>query len=361
MRLVSELLSGIEAKIRDGYTALSTSVHAMVANILSALNSYQGAFVTSGRNFTYGVARGIGDSGAVRSAVSAAVSVARKALSALNSALDEHSPSKETTKSGQFFTEGFVQGISKTADGASDAAASVAEEIIEGFNGMLGIHSESTVAYQSAQWWNRGFRHAMKDERVKTVDEAKKTSDEIAKVSDPERNGLVKAFEKGAQKIGKVIEDVTKKTGTTFKDWNLDTVTDMFGKYEELGSNGLEDYLNRIGASAEEKKFAEYLRIYGKAALEKLGLGGLFEKGDTSKIDEAIKNSGSGVSKVAVDMAKITSIFDAIAKIGSSVDLLGSRVSSMQIVMDSGELVGSIENKIDSRLGTLTALRGRGV
>lgn len=360
-RLVSELLSGIEAKIRDGYTALSTSVHAMVANILSALNSYQGAFVTSGRNFTYGVARGIGDRGAVQSAVSAAVSVARKALSALNSALDEHSPSKETTKSGQFFTEGFVQGISKTADGASDAAASVAEEIIEGFNGTLGIHSESTVAYQSAQWWNRGFRHAMKDERVKTVDEAKKTSDEIAKVSDPERNGLVKAFEKGVQKIGKVIEDVTKKTGTTFKDWNLDTVQNMLGKYDELGSNGLEDYLNRIGASAEEKKFAEYLRIYGKAALEKLGLGGLFEKGDTSKIDEAIKNSGSGVSKVAVDMAKITSIFDAIAKIGSSVDLLGSRVSSMQIVMDSGELVGSIENKIDSRLGTLTALRGRGV
>lgn len=364
-RLVSELLSGIEAKIRDGYTALSTSVHAMVANILSALNSYQGAFATSGRNFTYGVARGIGDSGAVQSAVSAAVSVARKALSALNSALDEHSPSKETMKSGQFFTEGFVQGISKTADGASDAAASVAEEIIEGFNGTLGIHSESTVAYQSAQWWNRGFRHAMKDERVKTVDEAKKTSDEIAKVSDPESNGLLKTIEKGAQKvgqkIGKVLEDVTKKTGTTFKDWNLDTVTDMFGKYEELGSNGLEDYLNRIGASAEEKKFAEYLRIYGKAALEKLGLGGLLGKGDTSKIDEAIKNSGSGVSKVAVDMAKITSIFDAIAKIGSSVDLLGSRVSSMQIVMDSGELVGSIENKIDSRLGTLTALRGRGI
>lgn len=360
-RLVSELLSGIEAKIRDGYTALSTSVHAMVANILSALNSYQSAFVNSGRNFTYGVARGIGNSGAVQSAVSAAVSVARKALSALNSALDEHSPSKETTKSGQFFTEGFVQGISKTADGAADAAADVAAEIIEGFNGTLGIHSESTVAYQSAQWWNRGFRHAMKDERMKTVDEAKKTSDEIAKVSDPERNGLVKAFEKGAQKIGKVIEDVTKKTGTTFKDWNLDTVTDMFGKYEELGSNGLEDYLNRIGASAEEKKFAEYLRIYGKAALEKLGLGGLLGKGDTSKIDDAIKNSGSGVSKVAVDMAKITSIFDAIAKIGSSVDLLGSRVSSMQIVMDSGELVGSIENKIDSRLGTLTALRGRGV
>lgn len=360
-RLVSELLSGIEAKIRDGYTALSTSVHAMVANILSALNSYQGAFVSSGRNFTYGVARGIGDSGAVQSAVSAAVSVARKALSALNSALDEHSPSKETTKSGQFFTEGFVQGISKTADGAADAAASVAEEIIEGFNGTLGIHSESTVAYQSAQWWNRGFRHAMKDERMKTVDEAKKTSDEIAKVSDPERNGLVKAFEKGAKTIGKVIEDVTKKTGTTFKDWNLDTVTDMFGKYEELGSNGLEDYLNRVGASAEEKKFAEYLRIYGKAALEKLGLGGLLGKGDTAKIDDAIKNSGSGVSKAAVDMAKIASIFDAIAKIGSSVDLLGSKVSSMQIVMDSGELVGSIENKIDSRLGTLTALRGRGV
>ena len=74
-----------------------------------------------------------------------------------------------------------------------------------------------------------------------------------------------------------------------------------------------------------------------------------------------MNKGSSGVAKAAVDMAKIASIFDAIAKIGSSVDLLGSKVSSMQIVMDSGELVGSIENKIDSRLGTLTALRGRGV
>lgn len=359
--LISNMLKGMATEFENGWVSLNTSVTTLMDNVIVAVTGYESDFVTSGRNFTYGVARGIGDSGAVQSAVSAAVSVARKALSALNSALDEHSPSKETTKSGQFFTEGFVQGISKTADGAADAAESVAEEIIEGFNGTLGIHSESTVAYQSAQWWNRGFRHAMKDERMKTVDEAKKTSDEIAKVSDPERNGLVKAFEKGVQKIGKVIEDVTKKTGTTFKDWNLDTVQNMLGKYDELGSNGLEDYLNLVGASSEEKKFAEYLRIYGKAALEKLGLGGLLGKGDTAKIDEAIKNSGSGVSKVAVDMAKITSIFDAIGKIGESVNLLGSKVSSMQIVMDSGELVGSIENKIDSRLGTLTALRGRGV
>lgn len=359
--LISNMLKGMATEFENGWVSLNTSVTTLMDNVIVAVTGYESDFVTSGRNFTYGVARGIGDSGAVQSAVSAAVSVARKALSALNSALDEHSPSKETTKSGQFFTEGFVQGISKTADGAADAAESVAEEIIEGFNGTLGIHSESTVAYQSAQWWNRGFRHAMKDERMKTVDEAKKTSDEIAKVSDPERNGLVKAFENGAKTIGKVIEDVTKKTGTTFKDWNLDTVKNMLGKYDELGSNGLEDYLNLVGASSEEKKFAEYLRIYGKAALEKLGLGGLLGKGDTAKIDEAIKNSGSGVSKVAVDMAKITSIFDAIGKIGESVNLLGSKVSSMQIVMDSGELVGSIENKIDSRLGTLTALRGRGV
>ena len=359
--LISNMLKGMATEFENGWVSLNTSVTALMDNVIVAVTGYESDFVNSGRNFTYGVARGIGDSGAVQSAVSAAVSVARKALSALNSALDEHSPSKETTKSGQFFTEGFVQGISKTADGAADAAASVAGEIIEGFNGTLGIHSESTVAYQSAQWWNRGFRHAMKDERMQTVDEAKKTSDEIAKVTDPESNGLLKTIEKGTQKIGKIIEDVTKKTGTTFKDWNLDTVKDMFGKYEELGSNGLEDYLNRIGASAEEKRLAEYLRIYGKAALEKLGLGGLLGNGDTSKIDEAIKNSGSGVSKAAVDMAKIASIFDAIGRIGASVDLLGSKVSSMQIVMDSGELVGSIENKIDSRLGTLTALRGRGV
>lgn len=342
-RLVSELLSGIEAKIRDGYTALSTSVHAMVANILNALNSYQSAFVNSGRNFTYGVARGIGNSGAVQSAVSAAVSVARKALSALNSALDEHSPSRLTAMSGRFFTQGFTQGLLDNSAGAVKASGALGTAIIDSFNDALGVHSPSKKTFDSAVNTAEGWIKGWKNKKLEMLDEVKDLGDSVIKTVD---------------KLGNTIGDFGKKTGSTIAD----TTSNAFDKIKDLvnksGFDAVEDFLNRTGASAEEKRILEYLRIFGDS--QKDGSSGLTDSAK-SDINEAINKGRSGVSKAAVDMAKIASIFDAIAKIGSSVDLLGSKVSSMQIVMDSGELVGSIENKIDSRLGTLTALRGRGV
>ena len=355
--LISNMLKGMATEFENGWVSLNTSVTTLMDNVIVAVTGYESDFVTSGRNFTYGVARGIGDSGAVQSAVSAAVSVARKALSALNSALDEHSPSKLTAMSGRFFTQGFAQGIADTAGSAAAAAEDLAGEIVEGFNGVLGIHSPSTEARKSAKWWNVGWQNGMRDERIRTIDEAKNTADAIKDATDPNKNGIAENF----KQLGKLVGDVIDKTGTKVKDWSLDRVSEIVDKYRKDGSDKLEAWLDGLdNGSASDKKLAEYLRLYGTGALEKLGLsGGL--GGDASKITEAVNKGSSGVSKAAVDMAKIASIFDAIGKIGASVDLLGSKVSSMQIVMDSGELVGSIENKIDSRLGTLTALRGRGV
>ena len=341
--LISNMLKGMATEFENGWVSLNTSVTTLMDNVIVAVTGYESDFVTSGRNFTYGVARGIGDSGAVRSAVNAAVSVARKALSALNSALDEHSPSRLTAMSGRFFTQGFTQGLLDNSAGAVKASGALGTAIIDSFNDALGVHSPSKKTFDSAVNTAEGWIKGWKNKKLEMLDEVKDLGDSVIKTVD---------------KLGNTIGDFGKKTGSTIAD----TTSTAFDKIKDLvnksGFDAVEDLLNRTGASAEEKRILEYLRIFGDS--QKDGLPGLTDSAK-SDINEAINKGRSGVSKAAVDMAKIASIFDAIGKIGASVDLLGSKVSSMQIVMDSGELVGSIENKIDSRLGTLTALRGRGV
>lgn len=341
--LISNMLTGMATEFENGWVSLNTSVTTLMNNVIVAVTGYESDFVASGRNFTYGVARGIGDSGAVRSAVSAAVSVARQALSALNSALDEHSPSRLTAMSGRFFTQGFTQGLLDNSAGAVKASGELGTAIIDSFNEALGVHSPSKKTFDSAVNTAEGWIKGWKNKKLEMLDEVEDLGDSVIKTVD---------------KLGNTIGDFGKKTGSTIAD----TTSKAFDKIKDLvnksGFDAVEDFLNRTGASAEEKRILEYLRIFGDS--KKDGSSGLTDSAK-SDINDAIKNGSSGVSKAAVDMDKIASIFDAIAKIGSSVDLLGSKVSSMQIVMDSGELVGSIENKIDSRLGTLTALRGRGV
>lgn len=341
--LISNMLKGMATEFENGWVSLNTSVTTLMDNVIVAVTGYESDFVNSGRNFTYGVARGIGDSGAVRSAVNAVVSVARKALSALNSALDEHSPSRLTAMSGRFFTQGFTQGLLDNSAGAVKASGALGTAIIDSFNDALGVHSPSKKTFDSAVNTAEGWIKGWKNKKLEMLDEVKDLGDSVIKTVD---------------KLGNTIGDFGKKTGSTIADTTskaFDNIKDLVNK---SGFDAVEDLLNRTGASAEEKRILEYLRVFGDS--QKDGSSGLTDSAK-SDINEAINKGSSGVSKAAVDMAKIASIFDAIAKIGSSVDLLGSRVSSMQIVMDSGELVGSIENKIDSRLGTLTALRGRGV
>ena len=87
---------------------------------------------SAGRNFGSGFGGGI--SSAIGSAVDAAKSLASSALAAIKNALDIHSPSKETTKLGEFTGDGMPIGIRKKIPETRKASEELAESALKGLD-----------------------------------------------------------------------------------------------------------------------------------------------------------------------------------------------------------------------------------
>ena len=91
--------------------------------VIDHVNSRRPEMVTTGEYFADGFAEGIRNHAS--NAINAAIDMAVSSLNAARQALDMHSPSKETMKLGNFFGEGFVIGIkdyfSKVYDTAFDS------------------------------------------------------------------------------------------------------------------------------------------------------------------------------------------------------------------------------------------------
>ncbi len=87
---------------------------------------------SAGENFGSGFGGGI--SSAIGSAVNAAKSLAASALAAIKNTLDIHSPSKETTKLGEFTGDGMPIGIRKKIPETRRASEELAESALKGLD-----------------------------------------------------------------------------------------------------------------------------------------------------------------------------------------------------------------------------------
>ena len=84
----------------------------------------------AGRNLVQGFINGMGN--LARSVWDTAAGLARSAWNALTSVLQEHSPSRLTTKGGMYFTQGFINGISSLTNKAKMASKNVARNALSG-------------------------------------------------------------------------------------------------------------------------------------------------------------------------------------------------------------------------------------
>ena len=85
----------------------------------------------SGTNFVAGFTKGINDKQANTSLFTAVSGLAGKAVKWFNDKLDEHSPSKETEKSGKYFTQGFVIGVSSEVEKVGTAVTKLADTALK--------------------------------------------------------------------------------------------------------------------------------------------------------------------------------------------------------------------------------------
>lgn len=124
--------SGVESQTDEAYSsgkALSSSAN-------DGANSTTG--YDAGVNFGTGFSSGI--QAAVAGAVASAASLAAQALSAAQTEIDSHSPSKETMKLGKYFGQGFRIGISSEEKSVGKVSESLADTALKSLD-MAAISS----------------------------------------------------------------------------------------------------------------------------------------------------------------------------------------------------------------------------
>lgn len=121
-------------KIIAGMDSYKENIYSKVGNIASAaatkFKDHYTEFESAGEYAAKGLAVGI--SNAEGEALSAAQSLGEKVLAKLQSALQEHSPSKATEEMGKFFDMGFAQGIDKYVRLARESADNLGVETLNG-------------------------------------------------------------------------------------------------------------------------------------------------------------------------------------------------------------------------------------
>ncbi len=150
--LVASVVSGISKDIQKFKTAGSNAASSFVSGIsgysssayntgasigTSAKNGLGSTATTDaartyGRNFVDGFIKGMQDN--QNKAYDAAYEVGKVALRGIQKAINSHSPSKETEKTGGYFGIGYVSGILKYITQAEDAALALGQATVDGLN-----------------------------------------------------------------------------------------------------------------------------------------------------------------------------------------------------------------------------------
>ena len=148
--LIDAIIKGMEEKDDDVKTGATKIIETATKALES--NNHTDRASKAGLNILNGFINGMNDKdGRVWNK---AYSIGRTAVDAINKATDEHSPSKETFKTGKFFDQGFINGIKSLEDkiysetyGVGDKARLGLGRAIRGVSNLIseGIDDEFTI------------------------------------------------------------------------------------------------------------------------------------------------------------------------------------------------------------------------
>ncbi|WP_241153431.1 tape measure protein [Enterococcus mediterraneensis] len=120
---------GAEEGIKDGGSAVVNAVTELAAKLPNEFDSLPSQMHSSGVNAMQGFADGINSGSG--SALSAAQSIANQVASTINKALDIHSPSRVTKKSGQYTAEGLEIGMLDRLRNLAFTAQKMAKTVVD--------------------------------------------------------------------------------------------------------------------------------------------------------------------------------------------------------------------------------------
>lgn len=268
---------------------------------------------TSGQYFGQGFINGIGS--LFHAVWEKAKELARKAWEGLKKGQDEGSPSKLTEKSGKFFTEGYILGIASQEGVLVKTARGVAETALKALIGAGPSSWEAageTVSSAFADGFSKQSEYMMN--RVSYENEAK------VKEFDKSISDLEKKRDKESAKIQKKSDKKVKK---------LQAASDKRVK-------ALQKKLDAAQSDADKKKLKKQIEAEKAAAKKKIAA----EKASAKK---SIKSSDKDYNKQIKKQEKLKESYEA-----ASGEMLSGLSNALQAYQDAAQAL------IDSTIGGIT-------
>lgn len=144
---VDTTLNNVNDKIKTN-TTIQDSTKTLGQNMTTTLNENANG-EESGKNFVEGAKDGVNNKGSQKGLFSVITALGKGMISALNSSLDEHSPSKLTEESGINFVKGPILGIKKERKNLLDEINQLGNEAVREFNKTVNPNALNINAMQS--------------------------------------------------------------------------------------------------------------------------------------------------------------------------------------------------------------------
>lgn len=265
---------------------------------------------------------------------------------------------EDATKSGQSIVAGIIKGMEDKREDMYNSMANVVDGAVSsmragyGSNKGIGIY---TKFYQVGQYAAEGLKAGMNSwyaERLVSNGGYRlgQLAYNAAKAAIESSSPSKKFMELGEYSAEGYNIGITNSLGS---------VASTMNRMGETSMNTLRDTVGRLASSIETNPDARPV-IRPVLDMEDVDNGlssmakgnynvGLFGTATTSGLTSSIKLQNGG-----------NTVAGAIASLKDDLNSMKNEFLGMQLVMDSGALVGSISNKMDGALGTISTYKGRG-
>lgn len=315
----------------------------------------------AGVNFTQGFANGIASQ--MQTAAQYSSQLGLGSLNALQTTLQEKSPSKATALMGTNFVAGFSNAIKASRTGAIQAVSVLGDASIN----KLKSYEEQfhTIGKNMVDGMSKGIssgKAGVLDSIGDVADSAIKRAKRLLDINSPSGvfekigkysdEGLARGFTKYASLAVAAVEFVTGRAISAAEGVSAD-----ISKWITEGMDStptIRPVLDLSGVSADVGTMDRM--IGGSYGANRYGI-------DTSglKYRYATTYTAGPTASGTINMSSDNrDIINAISSLGERIDRMGDSMKNLQIVMDTGATVGALESTIDRRLGQRAVRAGRG-
>lgn len=267
---VNAMINGI-----SGLTeTLKSEMKKTVDTAVEAANSIEQDMQQSGINAILGFAQGLQHQPSINKVINSAISLGTLAIVNLNKALDEHSPSKKTKKSGKYFDEGLAIGIEENKGSVMESVEDLSQEALD-------IANKSSSDYKEiGELYGENYLSGLETMLDGTVELIEKNTDT-----------MIKTYEKSIEEQ----TDASVKEIEAQTDAQVEAIDDQISKLKDVKDKAQKE-ANKEEIKQKEKE-KKQIKEYSKERIQQI-------KDDAKEQTNAYKKGMQTLEKAGIDIIK---------------------------------------------------------